>query len=189
MPADITATYIALLRGINVGGHKPVKMAALAASFEALGLERVRTYLQSGNVVFGAPASPPARLAERIEERLGRDLGRELGQAIAVLVKPERAWKAMLEGNPVAAEPATDPATLHVTFPFAPPPRPALAKLAALQPGADRYALAEGAIYLHCPGGYGRSKLSNTILERALGVAATTRNWRTVNELYRLTQE
>lgn len=178
-------TYIALLRGINVAGHKPVKMAALAASCEALGFERVRTYLQSGNVIFAAPASAPARLGARIGERLSRDLGQEM----AVLVKPGRDWKAVLDHNPFLTEPATDPAQLHVTFPFEPPPQSALVKLAVLKTGRDRLALAHGVIYLHCPEGYGRSKVSNAILERALGVAATTRNWRTVNELYKLATE
>jgi uncharacterized protein (DUF1697 family) len=178
-------TYIALLRGINVAGHKPVKMAALVASCEALGFADVRTYLQSGNVVFGAPAAPPIRLAGRIAERLRRDLG----LAIAVLVKAERDWKAVRDRNPFLAEPGMDPAKLHVTFPFEPPAQAGLVKLAALKAGRDRYALAAGVIYLHCPDGYGRSKLSNTILERVLSVAATTRNWRTVNELYRLAAE
>jgi uncharacterized protein (DUF1697 family) len=172
-------TYIALLRGINVGGHQPVKMAALQASCAALGFTDARTYLQSGNLVFGAPQAPPARVAERLTERLRHDLGLSL----AVLVKPGREWKALAEGNPFLREAGIDTAKLHATLPFEPPSAAAWAKLATLKPGRDRLAVADGAIYLHCPDGYGRSKLSNNLLERALGVSATTRNWKTVTAL------
>lgn len=178
-------TCIALLRAVNVAGHQPVKMAALRESFEALGFDHVRTYLQSGNVVFGAPKTAPAALAQSVERRLLKDFD----FPIRVLVKSEREMQQVLADNPFLSEAGIDPAKLHVAFPFQAPADAALRKLDALAKGRDRFSLVGGAIYLHCPDGYGRSKLSSSTLERVLAVETTTRNWRTVGELCRLAAE
>ncbi len=181
------AIYIALLRGINVGGHKPVKMTALRAALEEMGFQRVVTYLQSGNAVFGAQQAAPAALARSIERRLQQ----EFGSPIPVLVKTAREMQQLAAANPFAAQRGVDPAKLHVTFLFQAPTAAALGKLEALEKGRDQFRPGAGALYLrclylHCPDGYGRSKIANPQVERALSVAATTRNWKTVNELCRL---
>jgi uncharacterized protein (DUF1697 family) len=178
-------TYIALLRGINVSGHNLIKMAALQASCVALGYERVQTYLQSGNIVFDAKKSSDAKLAAEIAKRLVRD--HELD--VPVLVKSAAEWTRIAQENPFLTEPGLDATKLHVTLLAAPPQKARLEKLAAIQAGPDRYVVAGDRVYLHCPAGYGNSKLANPAVERALGVTATTRNWNTVTALQKLAAE
>ena len=171
--------YVALLRGINVSGHKPVKMERLRAVFEALGFDDVATYVQSGNVVFGAKKAASATLATKIAGRLEKDLG----YAIPVTVLSADELAAIVERNPLTSEKGIDPAKLHVTFLNAAPEAPALAKLAVTPAGRDRFVCRGRALYLHCPDGYGRSKLVNNVVERVLRCGATTRNWKTVTTL------
>ncbi len=175
-------TYIAMLRGINVSGHNIVKMERLRASFESLKAREVRTYVQSGNVVFQLAAHPPAPLARRIEARLLRDFG----FSVAVLLRTARDLKSLTTNNPFLRTTSIDPSKLHVTFLSEAPGKAAVLKLDALATGPDRFHVAGREIYLHCPEGYGRTKLSNTAFERILSVSATTRNWKTVNALLEL---
>ena len=170
-------TYIAMLRGINVSGHNVVKMERLRASFESLKAREVRTYVQSGNVVFVA-AAPPAPLARKIQARLLRDFG----FAVAVLLRTAQDLKDITTSNPLRTT-SIDPSTLHVTFLADVPSKAAVLKLDALAKGPDRFHVAGREIYLRCPEGYGRTKLSNAAFERILSVSATTRNWKTVNAL------
>ena len=173
-------TYVALVRGINVGGRKRVAMADLRRLFEDLDAEDVRTYVQSGNVVFGS-REPPNKLVRAVEEGIRRSLGLD----VSVLVKTREQLAKIVEGNPFLAAGA-DPAKLHVTFLAA---EPAPRRIRGLDPKRfepDEFRVAGQEIYLHCPNGYGRTKLSNTFFERELAVAATTRNWKTVTTLAEL---
>lgn len=184
-------TYIALLRGINVGGNNPVKMEPLHAAFAALGFDPVVTYLQSGNVVFGASrkrssGSANASGAAPMQQAIERRVAEEFGASIPVLVLSQDELRRVATGNPFAAEPGIDLTKLHVTFLFRTPGAAGLAKLEGAAKGNDRYVQRGTIVYLHCPDGYGRSKLANAQLERMLSVQATTRNWNTVNELGRL---
>jgi len=194
-------TYVALLRAVNVGGHAPLAMAELRRSLEGLGLRDVRTHLQSGNVVFDADDAPSLERAAAIEVRIERDLGPRVG--VRVLRAAEMA--RVVAANPFAAEPGVDEKALHATFilsaasegDFGPATEEAFA--AAYRAGFEKPGLpaAEGeraafvgtpvlatpVVYLHLPHGYGRTNLNNAYFERALGAAATTRNWRTVRAL------
>lgn len=175
---------IALLRGINVGG-KSLKMELVRTSFEAMGFKGVRTYVQSGNVYFATKAHGAA-LAAKIEAKL-RDVS---GLDVSVIVRTESEIAAVLAKNPFLKESGIDPTRLYVTFLDQKPTKAALAKLAAVEFGTDdRYAHVGTEIYLHCPKSYGGTKLSNNAIEKALGVVATTRNWKTVNELNRMAAE
>jgi uncharacterized protein (DUF1697 family) len=169
--------FIALLRGVNVGGNT-LSMERLRAVCAELGVKDARTYVQSGNVVFAAPGSA-ARWATALE----RELAGESRLAVSVIVRTAAEMAKVVAGNPFASEKGVDPAKLHVTFLQRAPVRAALKRLDSLSAGTDRWKVAGMAIYLHCPNGYGRTKLSNTALERALGVRATTRNWNSVNKL------
>ena len=172
-------TYVALLRGINLGARNKIAMADLRELFAALGCEDVSTYVQSGNVVFRSPVRSAAKLQGGIEERIRADLGLQ----IRVLVRTSDELAAVAEGNPF------DPATAHVTFLAE---KPAAAGVRDLDPDRsppDEFRVAGREVYLHCPNGYGRSKLTNAYFEKQLGVAATTRNWRTVTELARLANQ
>jgi uncharacterized protein (DUF1697 family) len=172
------STYVALLRAINVGGLS-VKMAALRESLAALKYDPITTYLQSGNVVFGARKATPTALRSAIERRLAEDFG----SSIRVLVLPASSMAKVAKENPFLAEKGIDATKCHVTWLFDPPSKAAFEKLAAIPRGPDRYHVNGAWLYLHCPEGYGNSKLANPNLERALGVKATTRNWNTVTAL------
>jgi len=174
----VAKDFVALLRGVNVGG-KVAKMDAVRASFEALGLGQVRTYVQSGNVLFAAKAGTPAALAKKIAARLETDIGFR----IAVLVLSAKDLSRVVAGNPFLKEKGIDPKKLHVTFLDAAPPAAGLQKMEGVASGRDRFVARGTTIYLHCPDGYGRSKLVNNAFERALKVGATTRNWNTVTTL------
>ncbi len=173
-------TYVALLRGINLGGRNRIAMADLRALVSALGHDDVTTYLQSGNVVFRS-AGRAADVRRALEERIARDQG----LAVTVLLRTRSEIEKLVARNPFAG--AGDEArALHVTF-LAEKPEPASAR--SLDPNhgePDEFRLAGRDVYLYCPNGYGRSKLGNAFFEKHLGVAATTRNWKTVTSLAEL---
>jgi len=175
------AKLIALLRGINVGG-KTLKMDALRLSLAALGLEDVQTYVQSGNVIF-ASKGKSAALARKLEARLLDDFGLR----VAVILRTAAELGKVLDGNPFLTEsPGIDRSKLHVTFLSQKPTQAGLQKLAAIKAAPDQLRVVGTEIYLHCPNGYGGTKLSNNAIERALALTATTRNWNTVNKLHEM---
>lgn len=180
MPSS--ATYVALLRGINVSGKNPIAMAELRASCAALGLSEVRTYLQSGNVVFGAERGDARRLADALHGRIEKDFGHD----VAVLVVSAQQLERVASGNPLRPAASADGRLFHCTFLFAPVPQARFHELRLPARDGERAVLAGQTVYLHCPHGYGTSKLNNAYFERALGVQATTRNWRSVLALREL---
>ncbi|NJP32084.1 DUF1697 domain-containing protein [Micromonospora thermarum] len=173
--------WVGLLRGVNVGGVR-LAMADLRRLVTDLGHEDVKTHLQSGNVVFGSSVRDADALARGIE----RALADELRLTVPVLVRSGREMAAVAGGNPYADR-EDDPTRLLVSF-FATAPEPsAVAGLTV--PGGENVAFTVTGreAFLHFPdGGYGRSKFTNTYLEKKLGVVATTRNWRSVRTLAEL---
>jgi uncharacterized protein (DUF1697 family) len=172
-------TWVALLRGINVSGHKAIPMVRLRKSFEGTGFEGVKSYVQSGNVIFETPASAPDKLLRKIEEGIRRDFG----LSVTVILRTAGELKKIVKGNPFLTEKAIDPAKLHITFLAKPPSKAALKNLETLPTSPDRFRLIDRQVYLYCPEGYGKSKLSNSAFEKRLLVDATTRNWRTTTTL------
>jgi uncharacterized protein (DUF1697 family) len=178
-------TFVALLRGINVGGRNRMSMDALRELVTSLGYEDVGTYVQSGNVVFSGTGSP-SEAARAIESGIADVLGLD----VAVMVRSAPQLARILRDNPYAGLGA-DPKTVHVTFLAEPPDdrhRRELEEVAAGSGpdglfGDDRFALLGADVFLFCPGGYGRTKLNNAFFERRAGGEATTRNWRTVTTL------
>ena len=176
------ATYVALLRGVNVAGKNKLPMADLRDLLTGLGLHDVRTYLQSGNAVFSHPAAGAGQLAGRLEKGLA-----EAGVPARVLLRRHDELATVLSGNPfLAREP--DPAKLHVTFLLDPPAPDRTGRLQVPAGETGVLSLRDREIYLHCPDGYGRTKLNNTFIETRLGAIATTRNWRTVCALAELAE-
>ena len=175
-----TGTFIALLRGVNVGQNL-LKMERLREICSQLGFNHVRTYVQSGNVVFQAGGTA-ANLRAAIERKL---LG-ETRLPVTVLLRTPAELKSILSRNPFIKEKGIDTTRLHVTFLCEPAAADGLKKLGEIKAGADRFRAAGTEIYLHCPDGYGNTKLSNSAIEKALGQRATTRNWNTVNKLYEM---
>ena len=170
-------TWIALLRGINVTGRRKLLMKDLVGSLERGGLCSVRTYLQSGNVVFeSARGSAPALAA-----RIGALILETSGFEPQVMVLSVRELAAAVRGNPFP-EADSDHKALHLFFLSARPPRPDLGSLSRLKQGREGFALLDKVFYLYTPHGFPQSALHDKV-ERYLGVHATARNWRTANEL------
>ena len=177
--------YIALLRGINIGPHKRMKMEKLRATCEAIGFEQVQTYVQSGNVVFRARKFTTPSLSSRLEERIVRDFG----FPAPVIMRTVEEMGKVIADNPLLKEKQIELEKLHVTF-LAELPKPAALKLLDTLPqGPDRFCCLQREVYLHCPNGYGVTKLTNNLFENKLAVGATTRNWRTVNNLFAMARE
>jgi uncharacterized protein (DUF1697 family) len=175
-------TYIALLRGINLGKHNRIPMGKLQQAFEGLGFEQVRTYIQSGNVIFNAGTA--SNLCQKIEEKIRSDFG----LAVSVISKTAEELGDAIRNNPFLKKGGVDHSRLHVTF-LSSVPAAAAEKLDRLRAGPDQFCCAGLEVYLYCRDGYGRTKLSNAAIEKALSVRATTRNWRTVNQLYQMALE
>jgi uncharacterized protein (DUF1697 family) len=178
-------TYIALLRGINIGPHKRMKMEKLRASCEGLGFAGVKTYIQSGNVIFRAPKSSPAALSKR----LGDCIVRDFGFSAEVISRTREELKATIDGNPFMKERNLDLSKLHVLFLAEAPAAAALKKLQELTLAPDRTRSSENEIYFYFPNGVSGSSLWKRPLERLTGVAGTMRNWKTVNKLYEMAME
>ncbi len=175
-------TYISILRGINVSGHKMIKMEELASLFKSLYFKNVKTYIQSGNVVFQAIETGVHELAKRIEEKISE----QFGFAVPVLVKEKNEIARVLQNNPFIKSNAKDVSKLHVTFLSNKPEQINIDKIQQGQYEPDEYIISGSVIYLYCPNGYGNTKLNNNFFESKLKVTATTRNWKTVNELMKM---
>lgn len=173
-------TWIALFRGINVGGNNILPMADLREDLEALGLHQVRTYIQSGNVVFEA-----AGAREEIREWIERSVQERHGFRPAVLLLSGKDLRSIAAANPFP-EAEADPKTLHVQFLAEPATEADLEGMARWRSENERFHLTEDALYFHAPDGIGRSKLAAR-MERLLGVAGTGRNFRTVAILLAMT--
>jgi uncharacterized protein (DUF1697 family) len=174
-------TYVSLLRGINVSGRNRISMADLRALYEAHGHQDVSTYVQSGNVVSHSKVRSAAAVGRAIEQAISDDLGLD----VTVLVRTPAQLAKLVDANPLTGD-RVDPTTLHVTFLASTPARAKVAALDGRRYAPDEFAVVGDVVYLVCPNGYGRTKINNTYFERALGVGATTRNWKTVNQLLEL---
>ena len=170
--------WVALLRGINVGGRNRLPMQALAGFFEEAGCVDVRTVIQSGNVLFRAPAgaarAAPERVAARIKE--------VYGHRPPMVLRSAAELKAVLHGNPFLAEGA-DEDLLHVVFLAG---KPAAAAVKAIDPGrslGDRFVVRGREVFLFLPRGVSGTRFTSDYLDRTLGTMGTWRNWRSVRKL------
>ena len=173
-------THVALLRGINVG-RQQIGMEELRALFVSLGHEDVTTYLRSGNVIFRSAIDEASELAARIEGRIAE----KLGLGVAVVMRSASELAEVVDKNPFLGGRA-NPSSLHVTFLADAPGPSTVPRIDATPFAPDELVVVDREVYLHCPEGYGKTKLSNAFFERHLGVVATTRNWRTVTKLAEL---
>jgi len=169
--------YVALLRGVNVGGANRVPMAAWRANLESLGCTRVRTVLASGNAVFDHPSRSPAPLAARIRAGLVESLGVD----VPVIVKSASELAAIAAGNRLAKL-AANPSRLLVAVASAPADLAALTPVAKLARPPSRAHLGRHALYIWCPDGIAHSEAAKALLGRA-GRGCTTRNWATVMKI------
>lgn len=176
--------HVALLRGINLGSRR-IPMPDLAGIFADAGCEDVRTYVASGNVVFRAGA----RLAGRIPDLVAAAIREGYGFHCPIVTRTAAEIDAVVAGNPFADEAAADPKTVHVAFLQ---DRPMMSKIEALDPDRsppDTFVVKGREIYLHCPNGVARSKLTNQWFDSRLGTVSTARNWRTVRKLQEISED
>jgi uncharacterized protein (DUF1697 family) len=164
--------FVALLRGINVGGRTSLKMAELRTLAEEIGWRDVATYVQSGNLVFEAEGK-----TADLEAELERAIQRRFGMTVAVLVRSAGEWKGYLDANPLPEASESDPGRVLVSIAKEPPAADAAEKLQARAQDGEQVRLAAGALWIYFPQGSGRSKLFSGLSE---GAPATTRNWRTM---------
>jgi uncharacterized protein (DUF1697 family) len=179
------SSFVSLLRGINVGGQKKIHMETLRCVYETLGYTKVSTYLQSGNVVFESTGFTPSILVQQIEDQIDKTCGFH----VPVFILQTDELHDVLTGNPYIKDRNVSPAVLHVTFLYQPPSDQDWDNLKTPSDIADEFSLGKSVIYLYCPNGYGKTKLSTGFFERKLGILVTTRNWNTVNALYKLALE
>jgi len=172
--------YIALFRGINVGGNNALAMKDLVAILQGLGSQDVQTYIQSGNAVFRSNTKNTMQLSRQISARIKQQRGFEPHVMLLELEDIER----VIAKNPFP-DAETDPKALHVGFLASAPEDPNLRALETLKRDTERYHLGERAFYLHAPEGVGRSKLAAKV-EKLLGVPMTDRNWRTVCTIHEM---
>lgn len=176
------ARQIVLLRAINVGGRTKLPMADLRRCLEAIGCADVRTVLQSGNAIVDIAGHGGAALERRIEAALVEQCGLES----AVMVRSADEWATLIAGNPFGEAARDDPSHLVAMVAKSEPSVDAIERLrAAVTKTRGREAVeAEGGqVYLNYPDGIGRSKVTGTLIERALGTSVTGRNWNTVLKL------
>jgi uncharacterized protein (DUF1697 family) len=176
------STWVALFRGINVGGNNMLPMKDLAALLQGLGLSDVRTYIQSGNVVFGASGTAGA-----LSGRIAAAVERRWGFRPQLLLLGDTELARALAANPFP-EAVAAPQYLHLWFLAARPAKGAEAALGELAASDERFVLRGKVLYLHAPRGIGGSKLAARA-ERVLGVAATARNWRTATTLLSMARD
>jgi len=170
-------TYVAMLRGINVSGRNALAMDDLRALIADVGGTDVRTYIQSGNAVFRSRRSPSA-----IIRSLEGGLESILGPTVAVLVRTKDELDGVIKTNPFVRR-REDVGSLHVTFLGAAPDPESVVAAAQRRIDGDEFQVVGREVYLFCPHGYGKTKLTNTLFEKKLGSTATTRNWKTVTTL------
>lgn len=176
-------TYIALLRGINVGGKTVLPMKELSRILEKLGAHCVQTYIQSGNAVFRHGTRSASGLSSRITAAISEGRGFEPRVLLLELAEMQKA----MAGNPFP-EAESEPKSLHLFFLAAAPKNPDLETLERLKQRGEQFSLARTVLYLHTQEGFGKSKLAARA-EKSLGVAATARNWRTVCKVASMAEE
>jgi len=170
-------TYIALLRGINVGGNKKLKMADLKLLFEGLGFENVTTYIQSGNVVF------TAKERDGLAEQISKEIEKQFGWKVPVLVKTGDAIEQILQDCPFDE---TKKAEAYFMLLASPPEEELMNAVRVINYPNEEFVLTSKCVYIHFGKGYGNAKLNNNFFEKKLKVAATTRNYRTLAKLVEL---
>jgi len=169
--------YVAIIRAMNVGGKNLVKMDRLREMFEECGYSDVRTYIQSGNVVFTAKHAP-ARCVAAIE----RALTIEMGKPVAAQIRSAAQIAKIVAANPYARRKGLNPALLAVSFLSEPLGAAQIKALRGVKSGDDTFVARGNELYIYCPDGYGRSKLAIAI-DRVLTKTTTSRNWNTVTKL------
>ena len=175
--------YISLIRGINVGG-KTLKMDRLKSIYESLSLHDIKTYIQSGNVLFNSDIKNIYKIKTQLED----EINKQTNLSVSVIMRTQKDLKKILNGNPFINSGNENTERMYVTFLENEPLKSSLKDLIPPKETHDEFKVIGKEIYLYCQEGYGRTVLSIDFFEKKLKMKATARNWRTVNKLYELSQ-
>jgi uncharacterized protein (DUF1697 family) len=178
-------TFISILRGINVGGHNSVKMEFLLQLYAELGFSDIQHYIQSGNVIFRSESTDILFLEKIICEKLHA----AFGWPVPVQVMTKDELRNALQNNPFINDSAKDSSFIHLTFLSTQPNKELIEKISGENYLPDEFFITGKTIYLYCPNGYGRTRLTNDFFEKQLKLIATTRNIKTVKELLFLAEK
>lgn len=179
-------TFIAILRGINVGGHRKIKMADLKTMLTNLGFVKVNSYIQSGNIVFNSKSNNTKELEISIQTEIENSFKLE----VPVLVLKKENWNQIYSNTPFDKRIENEIKFLHVTFLDKKPDDELVKNVLSMDKQLDEEMIFEKTqIYLYYPRGYGKTKFHNGFFETKLKVKATTRNWRTITKLNEMTEE
>lgn len=177
----IMQTFIAILRGINVGKNRKVLMADLKILLSNFGLSNIRTYIQSGNVIFDCNSLNESDLANKLKQLISE----KFGFTIPVIIRSAEEFQELYINNPFLSNSEIE--QLHLTFLAEEPQAAHLSKINALAFSPDEFSVIGQDVYIKCAGGkYSDTKLSNSFFESKLKLSATTRNWKTVEKLVEL---
>lgn len=180
---SLPMTYISLLRGINIAGQKAIKMADLQSLYQSLDFQNITTYIQSGNVIFDSPT----RSANTLQQQIQSAIQTHYNFHVPVILRTARQFKTLIQNCPYhPIDLPTQGSKTLVTF-YDQKPTPAnINTLKTYIQSPDQLIIQNTHAYLHCPNGYGRTKLNNNFQEAKLKTQATTRNWKTILKLYEL---
>jgi len=177
--------FISILRGINVGGQRIIKMEELKSLYSDLGFLGCQSYIQSGNVVFCSSEEN----AKNLESLISMEIANRFNLKVPVIVLKTEELNEIISNNPFLGDPSSGDTHLHITFLSDIPEMELAGKISQSSFLPDRFHLRGKTMYLCCPNGYGNTKFNNTFIENKLKVTATTRNWRTTLELLRMAEK
>ncbi|MBK7133131.1 MAG: DUF1697 domain-containing protein [Bacteroidales bacterium] len=176
-------SYISFLRGVNMSGHNSIKMTDLAALYNSLGFSEVRTYIQSGNVLFsdnrGISESDIAQLIEK-------EILNKFSFVVPAMIRSVEELKALLSVNPFLNEKDFDPAKMAVIFLHAKPSDIQIDKVSNINYPPDKFMIKGSEIFIFCPNGFGKTKLYTNFFEKKMGVTGTARNWKTITAILQM---
>ncbi len=172
-------TYIAILRGINVSGQKLIKMQDLKLHLEKMGFSNIKTYIQTGNVIFGSVEVN----AKKVEAGVVKCIKANFGFDVPVIIRTAEEWIEAVNNNPFSKQPEIEVDKLHVVFLEKELEKAYMNMVGKKDFTPDEYLFGKKEIYIYCPNGYAKTKLSNSFFEKILNQKTTTRNWKTVNKI------
>jgi len=175
-------TYIALMRGINVSGQKKILMADLRTYLEESSFYNVRTYIQSGNIIFESEIANVGEITEKIKSVIKDRYGFD----VPTLVRTKQYLLDVVKSNPFVEQTEENSKRIYLTFLDKYPDVEFVHKLKEIDYSPEEWEIQQDYIYFYSPDNYGNAKMSNNLFEQKLKVSATTRNWRTVNKLIEL---
>jgi len=178
------AAVIALLRAVNVGPYNKVKMETLREVLTDLGFLSVQTYIQSGNVIFKTSAKDLTRVAKKVEAAIEQ----HFGVKTLVVVRSPAEMRSVITRNPFAKRPGIEPGKLYIFFLAGEPTPEAREKVAQVKVGPEELRLDGRELYTYYPDGMGKSKVTPAVIERALKVSGTARNWNTVAKVLEMAE-